>query len=169
MIVSIDGRQGIPLSEAAERLGVSTDVVRKRVKRGAMPASIGDDGRWYAVLDALDGRVGPNGNHHADADRTEPGSRSRPSPGVHFERELTLLREFLASKDQEVDFLRTEMGRQRAQWGEASRRKDAIIHELSSQLKVLPEKIVEQQQAATTEPEPEPMPTRPWWKVWAVD
>jgi hypothetical protein len=71
MIVSIDGRQGIPLSEAAERLGVSTDVVRKRVKRGAMPASIGDDGRWYAVLDALDGRedqtattvpmrVGPN-------------------------------------------------------------------------------------------------------------
>jgi hypothetical protein len=54
------------------------------------------------------------------------------------------------------------MGHQREQWGEESRRKDVIIHELSSQLKVLPEKIVEPQQAAAAEPEPERPPARPW-------
>jgi excisionase family DNA binding protein len=162
-------QQGIPLSEAAERLGVSTDVVRKRVKRGTMPAYKGDDGRWYAVLDELDQRVGPNGNHHSDSGRTEPGSLSSPSASTNFEREVALLREFLTSKDQEIDFLRAEMSHQREQWAEESRRKDVIIHELSSQLKALPEKIVEQQQAAAAEPEPEPTPTRPWWKFWTVD
>ena len=40
----------IPIAEAAERLGVSVELLRKRAQRNRMPA-YKVDGKWYVVLD----------------------------------------------------------------------------------------------------------------------
>ncbi len=146
-------QQGIPLSEVAARLGVSTDVVRKRVKRGTLPAYKGEDGRWYAVLDGQDSWAGQNGQDEPEASRTVQVTVSSPSFPEDHAREAELLRQFLVSKDQEIEFLRSEMAQQREQWAEESRRKDVILHELSTQFKSLPAAIVEVQQTSRDLPE----------------
>jgi hypothetical protein len=164
-------QHGIPLSEVATRLGVSTDVIRKRVRRGTLQAYKGEDGRWYAVLDSQDSRLGQNGQSDSEAGRTVQVTVSSPPPGEDHAREAELLRQFLVSKDQEIEFLRNEMSQQREQWAEESRRKDVILHELSTQLKALPAAIIEEQQTQQEldAPIPPPAPRRPWWKFWVVD
>jgi hypothetical protein len=145
----------VGISEAAKQLGITVEAVRQRIRRKRLQAYKDPSGVWRIVLPAdqstpsdVQDRVGPAGG---------------PADGANGHDRL------IDHLQGEVAFLRDEMARQREQWGEESRRKDVIIHEMSSQLKALPEKIVEQQQAAAVEPEPEPTPARPWWKFWAVD
>ncbi len=45
-------RGGVPLHEAAELLGVTVELLRKRAQRKTVPA-YKVDGRWYVVLDGL--------------------------------------------------------------------------------------------------------------------
>jgi len=44
--------QGLPIGEAAQRLGLNVDAVRKRIKRGTLNA-YKEDERWYVVLDGV--------------------------------------------------------------------------------------------------------------------
>ncbi len=48
----------VPLAEAAQRLGLTVDATRKRIKRGLLAATKDDDGRWYVTLPNADGRGG---------------------------------------------------------------------------------------------------------------
>ncbi len=59
------GRRRVDLQEAAQLLGISSDAVRKRAKRGNMPYETGADGKLYVWVDT--GRTG------ADA----PGEENR--------------------------------------------------------------------------------------------
>jgi hypothetical protein len=154
-----NGTATVPLAEAAARLGISEELVRKRIYRGKL-AGEKIDGRWHVVL------------NHQDS----PQEGCQDQSGLVQDSEDRFAAELIAHQQDEIGFLRQEltaraeeMTRQREQWAEESRRKDVIIHELSSQLKALPAKIVEQQQAATSEPEPATTPIRPWWKFWAMD
>jgi hypothetical protein len=45
--------------EAAERLGVSVEAIRKRVKRGTLQSDKGEDGRRYVYLDEAPPASGP--------------------------------------------------------------------------------------------------------------
>ena len=45
------GRQGQTVAEVAELLGISRDAVRKRIERGSLEATKGDDGTWTVFLD----------------------------------------------------------------------------------------------------------------------
>ncbi len=45
-----DPRGGVPLHEAAEILGVTVELLRKRAQRKTVPA-YKVDGRWYVVLE----------------------------------------------------------------------------------------------------------------------
>ncbi len=45
------GRRRVDLQEAAELLGISSDAVRKRAKRGTMPYETGADGKLYVWVD----------------------------------------------------------------------------------------------------------------------
>ena len=60
------------------------------------------------------------------------------------------------------------MDKQRAEWSDQARRKDVIIHELTTQLKALPAAVIEVQEERTkqTPAEPAPAPARPWWRFW---
>jgi hypothetical protein len=45
------GRQRLDLKAAAEALGVTSEAVRKRAKRGTLPSETGEDGRLYVWVD----------------------------------------------------------------------------------------------------------------------
>ena len=62
----------VTLKEAAERLGVSKEAVRKRVTRGTLRSDMGGDGRRYVYLDA-GGDEAPT--HEGDALISEMRSR----------------------------------------------------------------------------------------------
>jgi hypothetical protein len=47
-----DREQWLPMSEAAEILGISKDAVRMRVRRGSLRSEKGEDGRVYVFVDA---------------------------------------------------------------------------------------------------------------------
>ncbi len=55
------GRRRVDLRTAAELLGISSDAVRKRAKRGTMPSEIGADGRLYVWVDAGEPETYPTG------------------------------------------------------------------------------------------------------------
>ena len=57
------------IRDAAERLGVSSEAVRMRVKRGTIASEKGDDGRTYIRLDA-DQTQTEQPNQHADLDQS---------------------------------------------------------------------------------------------------
>jgi hypothetical protein len=154
----------IGIADAAKQLGISVEAVRQRIRRKRLQAYKDSSGVWQIVL------PGDESPPRAVQHSVGPAVGSADGPNGH-DRLIDHLQG-------EVAFLRDEMARQREQWAEESRRKDVIIHELSSQLKALPEKIVEHQQAAAAEPEPEDdgttdwtngSPARPWWKFWLTN
>ena len=163
----------VPISEAARLLGISVDLARKQVQRGTLPAEK-QGKRWLVLLDDAAGGEEPR---VLDATRTAEGTvlerpgavpdspepdRERPSPDPCGE--LTLLREFLTAREQEVDFLRGELTTR----SEELRRKDHIIAALTDSLaRRMPE--LPAPSAFYSPPEApvaaRPAP-RPFWKFW---
>ncbi len=41
---------GVPMREAADRLGISVAAVRQRIRRGTLESFKGEDGRWYVRI-----------------------------------------------------------------------------------------------------------------------
>jgi hypothetical protein len=129
------------LREAAIRLGVSMDTLRKRIKRGQTPAYKAD-GRWYVPLS------GPS--------MPESGDRSgicvqRQEPGRGPERTA------------DMQFLHEEIERL---WGKIYER-DALIARLTAALPALPVPVFEAktEQPDGQQPAPAARPTRPhWWR-----
>ncbi len=62
------GRRRVDLQKAAEILGISSDAVRKRAKRGTLEHETGADGRLYVWVDGgePDGRTPPGGEEDRD-------------------------------------------------------------------------------------------------------
>ncbi len=48
--MSEPNQAGVPIADAAEQLGVTIELLRKRAQRGTVPA-YKVDGRWFVVLD----------------------------------------------------------------------------------------------------------------------
>ena len=109
-------QQGVPLSEAAKVLGVTVDVVRKRVKRGSLPAHKGEDGRWYVVLDDLADQVGNVQERVSDTGRTELEA---------IANERAAYQKVVANLEAEVGFLRREL----ASRTEELTRRDVLLRE----------------------------------------
>ncbi len=163
----------VPINEAAQRLGISLDVARKRVKRGTLPAEK-IDGRWYVELDRLDGEldgaspptgatapVQPSASQIAEqldelAEASHAASQglatldeAKQAGRQEAEAELSALRDHVVSLRDEVGFLRGELETR----AEELRRKDILLSEFARRPLELPA------------PAPEP-PPRPWWKFW---
>ena len=60
----------VTLREAAQELSISKEAVRKRIQRGSLPSDVGEDGRRYVYLDAVQD-VGSPGGLHGDDPRYE--------------------------------------------------------------------------------------------------
>ena len=140
---------GVPIGEAADRLGLTTAAVRKRIRRGSLKATKQDDGTWLIYLPETLGE---------DVSRDTGGPASTLDGMAYAELIEQLKRE------------NAHLWEELRSRGEELRRKDIIIAELAQQLKALPAAIVERQAEHTKQaPEPPtPAPARPWWKFWVT-
>jgi len=120
------GRQGrggvdrLTVQDAARRLGVSEDAIRKRVTRGTLEHAEGEDGRVYVYLDT--------------------GVDAGVDEGIHPEQS-TLISEM---RDR-IDFLERELEARR----EELQRRDVIILNMSETMKALPSPASQETPAET--------------------
>jgi len=94
----------VTVVEAAARLGVKEQAIRKRIQRGTIAHDKDDDGRVYVYLDPEDGATGPSIDTGMDT--------------------------LLQSLQDQIAYLRQEA----EDWKEEARRKDTIIMSLTQRL-----------------------------------
>jgi excisionase family DNA binding protein len=103
----------VTVQEAAQRLGISQDAVRQRVRRGSMRYDKDDKGRVYVYLDPTNTR--PMVVHDAPRDTVHEASRN--------DELVTELRD-------RIQFLETELADRKEEF----RRKDHIIAALTQRI-----------------------------------
>ncbi|MCD6031186.1 MAG: hypothetical protein K0S78_3360 [Thermomicrobiales bacterium] len=145
----------VSLKEAAVRLGISPDAVRKRLERGTLRGEK-RGGRWRVALE-------PDAQADTDQDGTPDAVRTPVDAGADS---------LIARLESEVAFLRSEL----TDRTEEIRRRDHIIAGLVEQLRALPagESARDAPQDANTDPlrgvgTPEASQTRQsawrrWWR-----
>ena len=143
----------LTMAEAAKRLGVTKDAIRKRVQRGNLPYEKDSDGVIHVYLDAGDSHPGTWGQTSTDAD---PRTGGRTSADIEMVPKATVD----VLQDQ-VQFLRAEL-----------ERKDTIIMSLTQRIPELEpaseprgshETATENSGKGEATPEQE---RRPWWQRW---
>jgi hypothetical protein len=115
---------GIDITSAAEKLGISVEAARKRVQRGSLQG-YKVDGRWYIILDKQD-----------TLDRTIKDSvqdNVQDCPDTEYQSVQTY-KELVKSLQNEISFLRQELSART----EENRRKDHIIAGLAQRIPELP-------------------------------
>ena len=108
---------------AARRLGISHSAVRKRIARGALAATKGEDGQWRITIPA-----------EPEAGRGQESWEAGPDAARESQEQPTLLTSVLL---EEVAFLRREV-----------ERKDILLAEFAKRLPILPETCEEAPRAA---------------------
>lgn len=106
-----EGSEKLTVAEAAERLGVKEQAVRKRIARGTLRHAKDDDGRVYVYL-------------------SSSGSDANPEPEGNGTGSSTDTYTLIRSLEDHVGFLRREV----EDWKDESRRKDAIIMSLTQRI-----------------------------------
>jgi len=116
----------LDIGEAARILGISTEAVRKRIKRGSLKAQKNGDGQWLVILDEsrLAAAARDNGGDGVQADASGVAAtlnlvRSSAAVEETLRDEVDVLRD-------EVSFLREEISRL-----------DTIIMSLTQNIKML--------------------------------
>ena len=156
-----DTAERLSITEAARRLGLTDDGVRKRIKRGKLQAIRDEDGRISVVMASSD----------ADTDTSETVSDASETVSDNGS-DSAILREIVDRQDAEIRFLRAELETRT----EELRRKDYIISGLVQRIPELPAGASEHPESDENrrdEPSPrdyvyripEPAP-RPWWRRW---
>jgi excisionase family DNA binding protein len=151
-----DNLDRLTVVEAAERLGVKEQAVRKRIARGTLHHTKDEDGRVYVYLGPSDTNAKPE----AEGNSTDDGTDT-----------YTLIR----SLEDQVGYLRREV----EDWKDESRRKDAILMSLTQRIPELeaPREPRDTPQAAPEAPEgsehrpatggaQEGTERRSWWRRW---
>ena len=149
--------EGLTVAEAAGRLGVTPDAVRRRLHRGTLAGAKTADGEWRVWLP--EPAPGEEAGGRQDAARTPPGEAPGDLIPV-YEARLAEMREDLA-------FLRNELTAR----SEELRRKDHIIAGFIERLPELPAG----EDAPRTQPEGPGAPagaetaqqrSPSWWRRW---
>ena len=137
-------QDGISIVEAAKRLGITPEVVRKRLQRGKLPG-YKQDNRWIVLLpqqDAGQTASSTDQDTHQDAGRTDQDRHPA-------------LERLITRYESEIGFLRSELSSRT----EELRRKDVLLAQFAERLPELPPPSPS---AATS------APLNPWWKFWAA-
>ncbi len=155
---------GIPLTEAAVRMGISTEVLRKRLAKDQVPG-YKEGNRWFVVLPDQDASsVHPNGQQDVHPDpsgRCQDDQDGHPeASGLHPDGSKLLIEQLRS----EVAFLREELQQRSHELSDRSeelRRKDHIIAGLVERVPALPS---ETRPAEPTPAPASPISVEPWWK-----
>jgi hypothetical protein len=127
----------VEMAEAARVLGISTEAVRKRIKRGSLKAQKNGDGQWLVIMDET---------KFATAAQVDAASASSTMEMVRTPAAIEeALRDEVDVLRDEVTFMRTEISRL-----------ETIIVALSQNAKLL--------NAPQQVPQPvSPKPKMSWW------
>jgi hypothetical protein len=90
----------IPLAEAAQRLGLTVDATRKRIKRGILAADKDADGRWYVTL-----------QQEGDPGEVDPRIAALSTPATRPDEDLRTEVAFLRERLREAERERAELRR----------------------------------------------------------
>lgn len=91
---------GLDIADAAARLGLSTETVRKRLQRGKLKGFKGTDGAWRVVLPAQDQ---PGQNQDSKPDAIPDSSQDKSGQLVAaLKDEIAFLRSQLQARDEEI-------------------------------------------------------------------
>jgi hypothetical protein len=94
------GMMGLDIADAAARLGLSTETVRKRLQRGKLKGFKGDDGAWRVVLPEPD-QAGQSQDSKPDAIQDSSPDNSGPLVAA-LKDEIVFLRSQLQARDEEI-------------------------------------------------------------------
>lgn len=92
----------LEIGDAARILGISTEAVRKRIKRGSLKAQKNDDGQWLIIMD----------EERVASLQREYGPELAPADAASVAASLSLVRSSAAVEEalrDEVDVLRDEI------------------------------------------------------------
>lgn len=117
-------RDRVTVQEAARRLGVKDDAIRKRIQRGTIETEKDEDGRVYVYLDATHYRA-----HDGCRDSTQHAAHDAGTDGLAevLREEVAYLRGMIETRDRELETRAEEL-----------RRKDHIIAGLVERIPELP-------------------------------
>jgi hypothetical protein len=91
---------GLDIAEAAARLGVSSETVRKRLQRGKLKGFKADDGSWRVVLPGVDN--GPDSPGQQSRTRQDIPPDSSAALVTALREEVGFLREQLRARDDQL-------------------------------------------------------------------
>jgi hypothetical protein len=153
----------ITVAEAADRLGVTRDAIRKRIKRSSIEWDAGPDGEVFVYVDAS---VTSNAASATNGDGSEDASGYEPSAAL------------VESLQDQVAYLRHEV----EVWQDEARRKDHLLAAALERIPAIeappdtpptntpsepresPVTPSEQQGSGTAHPEDGGAEKRSWWK-----
>ena len=113
-------QRGVPIADAAEQLGVTIELLRKRAQRKTIPA-YKVDGRWYVVLDGVQDWTPGH-----DQDRTSSPGRDESRPPVVSPAAMAQLE---AVRDQWLQPLVSQIREQAEHIGRLAAERAAIARE----------------------------------------
>ena len=163
----------LTIARAAQRLGVSENAVRQRIKRGTIAAAK-VDGVWRVTLpepgfdQEADLSADHQGNREADRYADQEATTRVPMVSDAARAQLAAIRdEFVAPLVDRIGSLERENGRLEAERDQAARERDALRVE------------VERLRAGEDDPRTQPAasraaeraeatwdPSAPWWRRW---
>lgn len=130
-----DSPDGLDIADAAARLGLSTETVRKRLQRGKLKGFKTADGSWRVVLPGLD----------------TPGQQPGQRPDTASDNSPDNSGALVATLRDEVAFLRSQLQAR----DEEIRRAHVLLQQAQQQAMAL---------LPAPTPEPAPAPRAPWWR-----
>ena len=130
---AIENRTALPLAEAAQRLGISVDALRKRWKRGKIEGRRNEDGRVFIYLDA-------GGQASGQASGQEGGQMSNETLDVIIELQSTELTRLLAENHRLVTETSQLNGRLDGMM-ELQKREQVLRQQMQNQLDGLQERL----------------------------
>jgi len=153
----INGREIIDIGTAAAKMGITTEALRKRVTRGALPATK-KNGRWYFVLDSIDGVLDDERDVQDMKQGILDNHRDMEQGVLDDERDVQDMEEsvqdnHLDNKDRLINTLAEELAARRKELDELRADHRREIQELHV--------LLQTAQTALTAPE-----RRPWWRLW---
>ena len=102
---------GISISDAAKRLGLSTDAVRSRLHRGTLPG-VKVDERWQVFLDAPTVERPGTDRDATVSDRVPDGDATAPLI-AHMREEIRYLRDLVTERDRALEERSRELAAER--------------------------------------------------------
>ncbi|MDP9470791.1 MAG: helix-turn-helix domain-containing protein [Chloroflexota bacterium] len=169
--------EGLTVAEAAARLAVTPDAIRRRLHRGTLAGAKTVDGEWrvWLPVDEAGAPPGPPPGQRQDAARTPPGGApgqvDPPSEASRPEATHPAVEALIESQQAEIAYLREQLAERSRELAAERERFDVLHREALARIPALG--AGQDSSRAAPSPRPEAPPAEaspdtapPWWKFW---